>query len=84
MTHSTIEKKAISPASERQAAEHRLFTVEDAAKYLQSIGATSVTICFVRTLVNSGAIPHVRMGKRFYVLRDALDLWIENHQTRRK
>jgi hypothetical protein len=47
----------------------QLFDIGAAADYLKSIGAGSATIYFVRTLVSSGQIPHLRIGKKFYVSR---------------
>ena len=79
-----IEKKGVSLSDERQGIEQRLFTVEAAAEYLRALGATTVTVCFIRAMINTGAIPHLKIGKRFYVSRDSLDLWVENRQTRRK
>jgi excisionase family DNA binding protein len=62
--------------------EQRLFTVEDAARYLVSIGAAGIGVYFIRTLISSGEIPHIKMGKRFYVSRTSLDSWIEKHEKR--
>lgn len=61
----------------------RLFDIAAAVEYLRSIGATSVTANFVRTLIGTGQVKHVRMGKKFFVTREALDAWIENHERRR-
>jgi excisionase family DNA binding protein len=60
----------------------RLFTVEGAAKYLVEIGAAGVGVHFVRQLIVSGAIPHVRMGRRYYITRAALDEWLLKHERR--
>lgn len=62
--------------------EQRLFNVQDAVAYLRSIGAGSVTISFVRTLIATSQVPHVRIGKRFYVSRTALNEWISRHERR--
>ena len=62
--------------------DQRLFTVEDAARYLVSIGAAGVGVHFIRNLISSGQLPHIRMGKRFYISRTALDLWIEKNEKR--
>jgi excisionase family DNA binding protein len=61
----------------------RLFDIQAAVAYLRSLGAEAVTMNFVRALVNSGQVPHVRMGRKFYVSRTALDHWITNHERRR-
>lgn len=64
--------------------EPRLFTVEGAAAYLQSIGAAGVGVRFVRGLIASGQVARIRMGKRLYVSKNALDTWIHNHERRAK
>jgi excisionase family DNA binding protein len=64
--------------------EPRLFTVEDAASYLQSIGAAGVGVRFVRDLIASGQVARIRMGRRYYVSKNALDTWIANHERRAK
>ena len=51
----------------------RLFDIPSAAAYLISIGATAATPTFIRTLISRGEIPHVKISKRFFVSRDALD-----------
>ena len=63
--------------------ELRLFDIEAAVAYLRGLGADGATTNFVRTLIASGALPHVRMGKKFYVSRESLDRWIGNHERRR-
>jgi excisionase family DNA binding protein len=62
----------------------RLFDVQAAAEYLRSIGATSATVTFVRTLITSGRIPHLKLGKKFYLSRTALDAWLVSHERRMK
>jgi excisionase family DNA binding protein len=62
--------------------DRKLFDVQAAAEYLRSIGASSVTINFVRGLISSGQVPHIRIGKKFYLSRQQLDLWLEKHERR--
>jgi excisionase family DNA binding protein len=62
--------------------EQRLFDLKDTALYLHSLGAKSVTIGFVRELVNSGALPYLRIGKKFYVSKAALDNWLVKAERR--
>jgi excisionase family DNA binding protein len=64
--------------------EQRLFDIPSAAKYLQSIGASAVTTITVRTLVSSGKLPHIKIGRRFYITRVAMDSWLANHERRAK
>ena len=61
----------------------RLFDLPAATTYLRELGAEGVTLNFVRGLVNSGAVPHLRIGRRFYVSRGALDHWLTSHERRR-
>jgi len=62
----------------------KLFDVRGAAEYFRSIGAGSATMNFVRTIIASGQLPHIRIGKKFFVAREAIDRWIENRQRRAK
>jgi excisionase family DNA binding protein len=62
--------------------EQRLFDVSAAAAYLQSIGATAASKNFIRGLIASGQVPHLKIGKRFFVSRTALDGWLSNRETR--
>jgi hypothetical protein len=76
-----IETKSIEIT--RPAEGRRLFDIQAAVLYLRGLGAESVTMNFVRALVNSGQVPHLRMGKKFYLTRESLDRWISNHERRR-
>jgi excisionase family DNA binding protein len=60
----------------------QLFDIGGAVEYLKSIGASGATVCFIRGLVSSGQVPHVRIGKKFYVSREALQGWLERHEKR--
>ncbi len=59
----------------------QLFDVKAACEYLKSIGVTAATINSTRTIF--GQVPHVRIGKRFYVSRESLERWIDQRQRRR-
>ena len=63
--------------------ERQLFDVHAAAKYLREIGASGVSVHTVRGLLTSGALPFLKLGKRFYVSKSVLDRWLKNHETRR-
>ena len=63
-------------------ADQKLFDVCDAAIYLQQIGARTATVNFVRALISSQQVPHLRIGKKFFVSRKALDQWIETREKR--
>lgn len=69
--------------SSAQSQTRRLFDIRAAVEYLHLIGAESVTPNFIRTLIGTGQVKHVRMGKKFYVTREALEQWIGNHERRR-
>jgi excisionase family DNA binding protein len=60
----------------------KLFDFVASVAYLHSLGATAATVSFVRGLVASGQITHLRIGKKFYVSRESLDGWIANRQRR--
>jgi excisionase family DNA binding protein len=61
----------------------RLFDILAAVEYLRGLGADGCTVNFVRGLINNGSVPHLRMGKKFYVTRESLDTWISRHERRR-
>lgn len=60
----------------------KLFDIACAVVYLQSLGAQTATTNFVRTLVLSGQVPHLRIGRKFYIAKTALDTWIETRGRR--
>jgi hypothetical protein len=62
--------------------DRRLFDIVSAAGYLQAIGATSATPKFVRTLVADGDLPHLKIGKKFYISKTSIDSWLLRHERR--
>jgi excisionase family DNA binding protein len=62
----------------------KLFDVQAAAAYLREIGASSASVNFVRTIIARGQLPHIRIGKKFFVSREAIDRWIQNRERRAK
>lgn len=62
----------------------RLYDVQQAAEYLRTIGASAATVSFIRGLIATSQVPHIRIGKRFYVSHEALDRWITMHERRAK
>lgn len=62
--------------------EKRLFDVAGAVEYFKSVGATAATANFVRGLISSGALPHLRIGRKFYVSRGAIDAWLASRERR--
>lgn len=61
----------------------RLLDIKAAVAYLRDIGATAATTNFVRNLINTAQVPHIRIGKKFFVSREAIDTWIDKHERRR-
>lgn len=59
-----------------------LFDISAATDYLRGLGATGATRNFVRGLICSGQVAHVRIGKKFYVSRQALNTWLAKHERR--
>jgi excisionase family DNA binding protein len=73
LPESTIEQEKDHP---------KLLDVQGAVAYLHSLGAATATVNFVRGLITSGSVPHIRLGKRFYVTRAAIDAWLERSERR--
>ena len=69
----------MSPETEQA----RVMDVESTVLYLRSIGAGAATQNFVRGLISRGEVPHVRIGKKFYVSKSALDRWIETRERKK-
>jgi excisionase family DNA binding protein len=67
-----------------QPTEQRLFDISAAVAYLRGLGATAATPNLVRTLIASGSLPHLRLGKKFYVSKAAIDLWLSRSERRLK
>lgn len=60
----------------------RVFDLPAGVEYLKSIGATAATNNFLRSLIASSQIAHLRIGRRFYVSKAALDHWISTRERR--
>jgi excisionase family DNA binding protein len=72
-----------APAAIAEAPEpRRIFDIIGAVAYLRSIGADSATVTWLRAHIATGEIPHVKVGKKFYCSRSALDQWLERHERR--
>jgi excisionase family DNA binding protein len=71
-----------APQKQEPESARRLFDIFAAVAYLQSLGATSATRNFVRSLVTSGQVPYIRCGKKFYITKNALDAWITRSERR--
>lgn len=67
----------------KETAQRRLFDITAAVTYLRELGAEGATVNFVRALIASGQVPHIRMGRKFYLTRESLDRWISNHERKR-
>lgn len=67
--------EALAKSEATTVAIRRLISIEEASKYL------AVSTWTVRRMIWSGAIPHVRRGRRILLdLRD-LDQWIEREKA---
>jgi hypothetical protein len=60
----------------------RLYDIPGIVGYLQSVGATAATATFVRGLINSGQVPHLKIGKAFYVSKSAIEAWLAKSEKR--
>jgi hypothetical protein len=60
----------------------QLLDVKAACDYLKSIGVSAATINSTRVIF--GQVPHIRIGKRFYVSKENIDAWLANRQRRTK
>lgn len=64
--------------------DQKLFDIADAVLYLRRLGAKTASVNFLRGLITSGQVAHLRIGKRFYVSKAALDRWIEMRERKTK
>jgi hypothetical protein len=64
--------------------QQRLFDIAAAVAYLREIGATSATPNFVRSLITTCQIPHIKIGKKFFLSRASMDAWLSSHERRRR
>jgi hypothetical protein len=71
-----------APAAQANTNGQRLFDIGDSVAYLHCIGATSATPSFIRSLIASGQVAHLKIGKKFYVTKTVLDRWLETREKR--
>ena len=64
--------------------QQRIFDIQSAAEYVRSIGGTGTTPHTIRGLIAAGSLPKIKIGKKFFVTRAALDSWISAHERRAK
>ena len=62
--------------------DQQLFDINAGVEYLRALGAKSTTKTFFRNLIGSGQLAHLKIGKKFYVRRAALDSWVERAERR--
>lgn len=53
--------------------DNEMITVREIAKYLR------VSLPSAYKLVNAGSIPHVKVGTRYIIPREAFLIWLENN-----
>jgi predicted DNA-binding transcriptional regulator AlpA len=63
-------------------ADRSLFDIVAAAAYVCSIGATGVSPKCIYNLMASGEVPRIKIGKKFFVSKRALDEWLIRHERR--
>lgn len=64
--------------------ERLVYDIKNAVAYLHLLGAKAATVTFVRSLINSGAIPHIKIGKAFYVSKTSIDAWLVKAEKRNR
>jgi excisionase family DNA binding protein len=62
--------------------DRQLFDVKAAAEYLVRLGASGASVSFVRSLIASGKVPHLKIGKKFFVYRSSVDAWLQRSERR--
>lgn len=60
----------------------RYFDIPAAAVYANSIGLTGVTAYTIRMAINSGQLPHIKIGKKFHLSKAAIDAWLTKAEKR--
>ncbi len=80
----SLDQKVRTTQVESAAHEPRLFDIAAAVAYFHAIGADAATVNFVRSLIATGQVPAEKIGKKFYVSKNALDGWIYSHERRRR
>jgi excisionase family DNA binding protein len=60
----------------------RLFDLTGSVAYFHQVGAQAATRNFVRELVVTGAIPHIKIGRKYYLSQKSIDEWIERSNRR--
>jgi excisionase family DNA binding protein len=58
---------------EDQSQSRRLFDLDGAASHLHELGAAGVTPWTLRRLIASGQLRSIRLGRRIYISREALE-----------
>ncbi len=61
-----------------------MHSVESAANYLRTSGAISVCVHTVRSLIVSGQVAAIRLGRRYYITETALNSWLSSHERKAK
>jgi hypothetical protein len=79
----TNDQTANETQTTKRNAEPRIFDIPGSAEYLRELGATGVTAYSVRALIASGQVPHIRVGRRFYVSRASWDSWLAKSERRK-
>lgn len=59
----------------------KFFDVDGIVRYSDSLGA-KVTKNFVRTAISSGRLPHIKLGKKVFVSREAWNRFLASNERR--
>ena len=60
----------------------RLLDRYDAQTYMRQLGISGVSPRIFFTLIANGEIPRVRVGRKYFITREALDGWIARNERR--
>jgi hypothetical protein len=77
------DRQNTEKAAEAQAAPEYL-DVKASVEFLRSLGLSNASASFVRGAINSGAVPRLPCGKKFYVSKAAWLRYLEMHSRRRQ
>ena len=73
---------AVSASAPAELDGQRYFGFDEAASYAQSIGLRSATSWTLRRLVSAGRLKSLRLGRRIYLSKNALDEMLSRLERR--
>lgn len=84
MTHRANGQEQIDATTTERAPEPgdaKFFDIDGIVRYSQSLGA-GVTKNFVRSAISSGRLPHIKLGKKFFISREAWNRFLASSERR--